>query len=148
MVTVALGVNQSLQFEFGDIQIIDSSSLIRHSRHCFIGLIVTIYNTSQSTGIMNSSQLLENQSPVESSDTSKDAVSDDGYASVRVPDDVWKARIQDKGCTKEQMPAKTYERSQIPPIGPDGHQIYYYALTSIAIDILSNMKLGNDLGRG
>ena len=97
---------------------------------------------------MNSLQLLENESPVESSATSKDSVSDDGYASVRVPDDVWKARIQDKGCTKEKMPAKTYERSQIPPIGPDGHQIYYYALTSIAIDILSNMKLENDLGRG
>ena len=148
METVAIAVDHTFKNESGDIPIIDSSSSISHSRHCLLGSVVTIYNTSQSTGMMNSSQLLENESPVESSATSKDSVSDDGYASVRVPDDVWKARIQDKGCTKEQMPAKTYERSQIPPIGPDGHQIYYYALTSITIDILSNMKLENDLGRG
>ena len=149
MVTVAVEVDHSFQSESGDVPIIESSSSIRHSRHCYIGSVVTIHITSQSTGIMSSSQLIQNESPVESSDATLDAVGNgDGYASVQIKDDVWNLRLQDKGSTKEMMPAKTYERSQIPPIGPEGYQTYYYDLTSIAIDILSNMKMENELGRG
>ena len=96
---------------------------------------------------MSNQQLIVNQSPVESTSNATPAV-DDPFSSVRVPDALWTTRLQDKGCSKEMMPAKLYNRAQIPPIGPKGDEIYYFDLTSTAIDILTNMKLESDLGRG
>ena len=92
--------------------------------------------------------MLENESPVKFSSTATPAPDINGYMSVKVPDEKWDTRLQDKGCDKGGMPSKTYNRSQIPGIGPKGHEVYYYDLISLAIDILHNMKIENDLGRG
>ena len=112
------------------------------------GLIIRIPSTLQSAN--NSMSLFEDQSPVECTLTTTPPPLPDinGYMSVSIADERWHARLQDKGCDKDKMPSKTYNRSQIPGIGPKGHEVFYYDLTSLAIDILSNMKTENDLGRG
>ena len=63
-------------------------------------------------------------------------------------DDVWRSRIQDKGCVKQMLPKKTYKQSQILPTGPDGEQLYFYGLSCIAIDLAKIMYEQNDLGLG
>ena len=74
---------------------------------------------------------------------------DNVFASGKVTKEVWATLLQDKGTSeKDDIPANTYCRSKIPGVGPKGHEVYYFDLTSLAIDILSNMKLENDLGRG
>ena len=97
---------------------------------------------------MSSAAMMENESLVKFSSTTTPAPEISGYMSVKVADEKWHARLQDKGCDKDGMPSKTYNRSQIPGIGPKGHEVFYYDLTSTAIDILHNMKMENDVGRG
>ena len=53
-----------------------------------------------------------------------------------IDDKVWNSRIQDVGCVKDKLPSKTYLRGQIPPIGPEGDELYYYHLSCIAIDFI------------
>ena len=50
----------------------------------------------------------------------------------------WNQRIQDVGGDKQSMPAKTYKSKQIPPYGPN--KLFYYGLSSIAIDYLIAFK--------
>ena len=149
MIYTSVESNQSFPFEFNDHAFIEPSSSIYRHHQSFVGLIVTINKyTLQSTYGMSNQQLIENQSPVEFVSTTLATDDDEVYASVRIPDHLWTQRLQDKGCTKDKMPAKVYQRAKIPPFGPKGDEIYYYGLTSIAIDIIANMKLENDLGLG
>ena len=132
-----------------DHPIIEKSMSAELDIRCLAGLIVLIPCTLQSTDNHNSNAaMLENESPVEFTSTTTPAPDINGYMSVKVPDEKWDTRLQDKGCDKGGMPSKTYNRSQIPGIGPKGHEVYYYDLISLAIDILHNMKIENDLGRG
>ena len=102
----------------------------------FIGAIITVPYTSQSTtDSMSNAEILENQSPVEFASVTMPATDDNGFASVKVNEEVWATRLQDKGNKKEEMPANTYHCSKIPSVGPNGHDVYYYNLTSLAIDI-------------
>ena len=143
-----VNIDTSSSFQFDDIALIQWLSSNHHKRHCLLGSITTINITSQSSGKMSNIHLLENQSPVESSATMMNVADDNGYASVKILDTEWNIRLQDKGCTKAMLPNTHYRRSQIPPIGPEGAQTYYFQLTSIAIDILLHMKVEKDLGRG
>ena len=113
------------------------------------GFIVLIPSTLQfHNNTMSSAAMIENESPVEFSSMMTPAPNINGYMSVKVTDERWHARLQDKGCDKDGMPSKTYNRSQIPGIGPKGHEVFYYDLTAIAIDMLHNMKMENNVGRG
>ena len=69
-------------------------------------------------------------------------------SNVRVPETTWCLLIQDAGCTKEEIPKKTYLQSQIPPIGPLKQKCYYYGLTYIAIDYIKSFQNECKLGRG
>ena len=142
-------VNDISSIDTDDHPIIERSTSAERDIRCLAGLIVLIPCTLQSTDNHNSNAaMLENESPVEFTSTTTPAPDINGYMSVKVPDEKWDTRLQDKGCDKEGMPSKTYNRSQIPGIGPKGHEVYYYDLISLAIDILHNMKIENDLGRG
>ena len=60
------------------------------------------------------------------------------YSNVRIDETTWNQRIQDLGCSKNEMPHKSYRSKQIPPYGAD--KIYYYHLSSIAIDYIASFK--------
>ena len=102
-----------------------------------IGSVISIKSTRQSAiDIDMSPHLLNGMTPVESSSSDLTPATDsDTFLPVMIESDLWINRIQDKGCAKDVMPANTYRRSQIPGIGPKGHETYYYDLTSTAIDI-------------
>ena len=70
------------------------------------------------------------------------------YASVRLEEDLWKQRLQDTGSTLKSLPKKHYKRSKIPPIGPKESPVYYYYISSIAIDYLNIFAKEKQLGRG
>ena len=59
---------------------------------------------------------------------------DTSFASVRIPTEEWKRRLQDGGCAKSALKKKTYQKNKIPGYGPVECPIFYYDLTSIAID--------------
>ena len=59
------------------------------------------------------------------------------YSSIRVEENTWNDRIQDTGCKKEELTAKTYRQNQIVAYGPkDDDPVFYYDLSCIAIDII------------
>ena len=70
------------------------------------------------------------------------------YANVRLQDDLWNQRIQDSGSTLENLPKKHYKRSKIPAIGPKESPMYYFYISSIAIDYLNTFTKEKELGRG
>ena len=70
------------------------------------------------------------------------------YANIMIPTHEWKNRIQDVGCSKAELKVKRYKGSNISPYGPKEAPIYYFHLTSIAIDYLKCFKKEKDLGRG
>ena len=70
------------------------------------------------------------------------------FSKVRISDDEWNVRLQDPGCTKDALASNTYRRSHIPGIGPLGMEVYYYHLTSIAVDYLKLFTEENTLKRG
>ena len=73
---------------------------------------------------------------------------DTTFGNVKIPDDEWKRRIQDGGCAISELKKKTYKKNKIPGYGPKEAPIYYFDLTSVAIDWLKNFKSENQLGRG
>ena len=79
-----------------------------------------------------------------------DGVDIDEYISslVKFSDEVWLSRIQDKGVSKELLAKKSYKQSQIPPIGPEGEELYYYGLSCIAINLLKIFYLQKEMGLG
>ena len=56
---------------------------------------------------------------------------DNVFVLVKVTEEVCASRLQDKGIVKDEMPANTYRPSKIPGVGPKGHEVYYYDLTSL-----------------
>ena len=58
------------------------------------------------------------------------------YANIMIPKNEWNNRLQDMGCSKADLKVKRYKGSNIAPYGPKEAPIYYYHLTSIAIDYL------------
>ena len=73
---------------------------------------------------------------------------DSSFASVRIPTEEWKRRLQDGGCAKSALKKKTYQKNKIPGYGPVECPIFYYDLTSIAIDWMKSFKNEHLLGRG
>ena len=67
---------------------------------------------------------------------------------MMINDNIWKKRLQDKGCKRDKLPKKTYKRSSIMALGTKDDPIYYYDLTSIAIDMTEKMYVENNMGRG
>ena len=61
---------------------------------------------------------------------------------------MWNNRIQDIGCKKDLLSSCTYQRSHISPIGPDGHELYYYGLSCIAIDLIKIFTKQQELKQG
>jgi len=72
----------------------------------------------------------------------------DQFHPVRVEERVWYSRMHDEGCEKSKLPKKTYLQSTIPPIGPKDSPLFYYDLSSIAIDLLKKMWYEKEMGRG
>ena len=56
-------------------------------------------------------------------------------------------RIQDNRCSKSSLPKATYKKSRTLALGPEENPIYYYHLTSIAIDMSQKMLSEYQLGR-
>ena len=86
-------INMSSLFQFGDNALIQWFSSNHRKRHCLRGSIITLNITSHPTNKMSNIQLLENQSPVESSATMINVSDNNGYALVRIPDEEWKIRV-------------------------------------------------------
>ena len=70
------------------------------------------------------------------------------YANIMIITDEWQNRLQDLGCSQAELKVKRYKGSNIAPYGPKETPIYYYNLTSIAIDYLKSFKKEKDVGRG
>ena len=58
------------------------------------------------------------------------------FKDVRLTDDIWNERLQDRGCSKDELKKKSYKGKQIPAYGTPENIIYYYDLASIAIDYI------------
>ena len=58
-----------------------------------------------------------------SDDEHDDILTEQDYSNICVAEPTWNVHLQDEGCTKEEMPKKTYISSQISPIGPAGNKI-------------------------
>ena len=64
------------------------------------------------------------------------------FSSIRIDDDVWNQRIQDKGCTFDELPSKTYQQNKIVSVGPNEENLqYFYDLSSICIDYIKNITM-------
>jgi len=59
------------------------------------------------------------------------------YPNVKIPEE-WNDCLQDMGCSKSELKIKRYKGSQTPGRGPKDVPIFYYHLTSIAIDYIKN----------
>ena len=73
---------------------------------------------------------------------------DTSISNVMIPLIEWNDWLQDRGCSIHHLPKPTYKQSKIPPYGPKEKSLYYYHLTSIAIDYIKNFKKEKDLDRG
>ena len=83
--------------------------------------------------------------------TDKDLTSDGSIVmgeDVMIEANLWHQRLQDKGCSKENLPKLTYKKSRIMALGTHEIPVYYYNLTSIAIDMASKMEIEKNMGRG
>ena len=67
---------------------------------------------------------------------------------VMIDNKLWHQRIQDKGCAKHQLTKMTYRKSRIMALGTKELPVYYYDLTSIAIDLSHKMEDERKMGRG
>jgi len=70
------------------------------------------------------------------------------FANVEIPQEEFYKRIQDVGCTKEELKVKRYRAMMIPAYGPKEKKTYYYDLASIAIDYSKAFKKEHELKRG
>lgn len=66
------------------------------------------------------------------------------YLDIKLADELWVARIQDSGVEEDCLPRKRYKMSKIISIGSNEEDmLFYYDLTSIAVDYVKHMKLKN-----
>ena len=70
------------------------------------------------------------------------------FANVEIPEEEFNKRIQDVGCTKEELKVKRYRSMMVPAYGPKEKKTYYYDLASIAIDYSKAFKKEHELKRG
>ena len=70
------------------------------------------------------------------------------FANVEIPQEEFYKRIQDVGCTKEELKVKRSRAMMIPAYGPKEKKTYYYDLASIAIDYSKAFKKEHELKRG
>ena len=54
--------------------------------------------------------------------------------------------MQGEGCKLECLPKKTYRGNKIPPFGQEEEPIYYYGLSSIAIDYIKSINIEKATG--
>ena len=62
------------------------------------------------------------------------------YLSIAFPDDEWDKRIQDIGCAESELQRKRYRKANIFSVGPEGSQLFYYDLTSAAVDYAKDIQ--------
>ena len=65
-------------------------------------------------------------SPATFSQVSTDIVLNTNH--TLIPNDVWNARIQDKGRAYNELGSKTYKRNKIISIGPDDQNLFFSIL--------------------
>jgi len=70
------------------------------------------------------------------------------FDNVEIPQEEFAKRIQDVGCTKEELRVKRYRGMMIPAYGPKEKKVYYYDLVSIVIDYSKALKKEHGLNRG
>ena len=87
-------------FQSADHPIIEWPQSNKRNVRRFIGSIITVPYTSQSTDSMSNAEIIENQSPVEFASMTMPATDDNGFVSVKVTEEVWVTRLQDKGIKK------------------------------------------------
>ena len=110
-----------------------SRSTISH-RYFFVRDIITaIFHIDSPTNLFrclfNSNNLLIEPDVISS------------YLDIKLENELWFARIQDPGGKEECLPSKRYKMSKIISIGPnDSDILFYYDLTSIAVDYVKQMK--------
>jgi len=85
-------------------------------------------------------------SPATFSQVSTDIVLNTNH--TLIPNDVWNARIQDKGRAYNELGSKTYKRNKIISIGPDDQNLFFFDLTAIAVDFSKIMKSMQELEEG
>ena len=73
---------------------------------------------------------------------------DTSQISLLMSDDLFTERLQDKGRELQQLATKTYRMSKIPPVGPEGNELYYPDLWAIAVDFCKTMTEQKELGLG
>ena len=63
------------------------------------------------------------------------------YLDVKLDNELWVARIQDCGVKEDYLPNKRYKMAKILSIGSNKEDmLFYYDLTSIAVDYVKHMK--------
>ena len=65
-----------------------------------------------------------------------------------IPNDVWNARVQDKGRPYNELGSKTYKRNKIISIGPEDQHLFFFDLTAIAVDFSKIMRSMQELEEG
>ena len=70
------------------------------------------------------------------------------FKDVRLTDDIWNERLQDRGCSKDELKKRSYKGKRIPAYGTPENIIYYYDLASIAIDYIDAFKEEFEKGIG
>jgi len=69
------------------------------------------------------------------------------YENIIIPQMEWENRLKNAWCTKEELKVKRYKGNNIALYGPKESPLYYYNLSSIAIDYVKSFKKEKDLGQ-
>ena len=94
------------------------------------------------------SRTTSNSSTILTNNTSSVSKILSNYSSIMISDDLWQHHFQDNGCTLSNLHKKVYNRMKIPPVGPPESPMYYYNISSIAIDYLKKFSTEKELGNG
>ena len=86
------------------------------------------------------------ESPATFSQVSTDIVLN--TTNTLIPNDIWTARIQDKGRPYNELGSKTYKRNKIISIGPEHNTLFVFDLTATAVDFSKIMRQMQELDEG
>ena len=70
------------------------------------------------------------------------------YSAIRIEEVVWEMRLQDLGCSKDELQKHTYRQNKIPPFGPKENPKYYPHLSAIAVDFFKSIISERNEDRG
>ena len=70
------------------------------------------------------------------------------FKDVQLTDDIWNERLQDRGCSKDELKKKSYKGKKISVYGTPENIMYYYDLASIAIYYIDAFKKEFEKGIG